>query len=161
MTVLYAIDHTHTHTCTHTYMYCCVCVFVGSYASYDVICCSRSKLAVVDENSIVMVYDMRTRKLLYQEPNATSVAWNQQYEVLSSVSHVTSVYLSMLLAYMCGMCHVCLFLLVFACNITIYACMDMCMCVRFCTCRICCASVAGVISTSRPATSLLTNSGNL
>lgn len=41
---------------------------------------SRTKLAVVDENSILMVYDLNTKQLLYQEPNATSVAWNSQYE---------------------------------------------------------------------------------
>ena len=44
--------------------------------------CSRSKLAVVDENSILMVYDLTTKQLLYQEPNATSVSWNNQYEVI-------------------------------------------------------------------------------
>lgn len=42
---------------------------------------SRTKLAVVDENSLLMVYDLTTKQLLYQEPNATSVAWNSQYEV--------------------------------------------------------------------------------
>ena len=42
---------------------------------------SRSKLAAVDENSILMVYDLKNKQLLYQEPNATSVAWNTQYEV--------------------------------------------------------------------------------
>ena len=42
---------------------------------------SRCKLAVVDENAILMVYDLNTKQLLYQEPNANSVAWNDQYEV--------------------------------------------------------------------------------
>ena len=48
--------------------------------SFPYCLCSRTKLAVVDENSLLMVYDLRTKQLLYQEPNATSVAWNSQYE---------------------------------------------------------------------------------
>ena len=36
---------------------------------------------MVDENSVLMVYDVTTRELLYQEPNATSVAWNSHCEV--------------------------------------------------------------------------------
>ena len=48
---------------------------------------SRTKLAVVDENSILMVYDLITKQLMYQEPNATSVAWNSFYEVCTV--HVT------------------------------------------------------------------------
>ena len=36
---------------------------------------------MVDENSVLMVYDVTTRELLYQEPNATSVAWNSNCEV--------------------------------------------------------------------------------
>ena len=43
--------------------------------------CSRTKLAVVDENNILMVYDVITKELLYQEPNASSVAWNSHCEV--------------------------------------------------------------------------------
>jgi intraflagellar transport protein 122 len=39
---------------------------------------NRDKLAVVDETSTCLVYDVRTRDLLFQEPNATSVAWNTQ-----------------------------------------------------------------------------------
>ena len=42
---------------------------------------SRTKLAVVDDNNVLMVYDLTTKQLLYQEPNASSVAWNEQYEV--------------------------------------------------------------------------------
>lgn len=41
---------------------------------------SKEKLAVVDENSTCLVYDLPSRKLLYAEPNATSVAWNNHYE---------------------------------------------------------------------------------
>uniref|UniRef100_A0AAY5E800 Intraflagellar transport protein 122 homolog n=1 Tax=Electrophorus electricus TaxID=8005 RepID=A0AAY5E800_ELEEL len=41
---------------------------------------SRRKLAVVDEHSICMVYDIHTKELLFQEPNANSVAWNTQCE---------------------------------------------------------------------------------
>ena len=50
----------------------CVCVYVFS---------SRTKLAVVDENSVLMVYDITSKELLYQEPNASSVAWNSHCEV--------------------------------------------------------------------------------
>ena len=42
---------------------------------------SRTKLAVVDENSVLMVYDITSKELLYQEPNASSVAWNSHCEV--------------------------------------------------------------------------------
>ncbi|XP_065701587.1 intraflagellar transport protein 122 homolog isoform X2 [Patagioenas fasciata] len=41
---------------------------------------SRTKLAVVDEHDTCLVYDIRTRELLFQEPNANSVAWNTQCE---------------------------------------------------------------------------------
>ncbi|XP_050414597.2 intraflagellar transport protein 122 homolog [Patella vulgata] len=41
---------------------------------------SRNKLAVVDEHSTVLVYDLTTKELLFQEPNGNSVAWNTQYE---------------------------------------------------------------------------------
>jgi hypothetical protein len=34
----------------------------------------------VDERNTCMVYDLRTKELLYQEPNANSVAWNTQFE---------------------------------------------------------------------------------
>ncbi|KAJ8301312.1 hypothetical protein KUTeg_021173 [Tegillarca granosa] len=42
--------------------------------------CSRTKLAVVDEHSTCLVYDINTKELLFQEPNANSVAWNTHYE---------------------------------------------------------------------------------
>ncbi|NXL80314.1 IF122 protein, partial [Leptocoma aspasia] len=41
---------------------------------------SRARLAVVDENDTCLVYDLHTRELLFQEPNANSVAWNTQCE---------------------------------------------------------------------------------
>ncbi|KAI8805829.1 WD40-repeat-containing domain protein [Cladochytrium replicatum] len=41
---------------------------------------NRKKLAVVDEHSTCLVYDLKTKDLLYQEPNATSVSWNAEYE---------------------------------------------------------------------------------
>ncbi|XP_077181413.1 intraflagellar transport protein 122 homolog isoform X3 [Paroedura picta] len=41
---------------------------------------SRNKLAVVDENDTCLVYDINTKELLFQEPNANSVAWNTQCE---------------------------------------------------------------------------------
>ena len=42
---------------------------------------SRNKLAVVDDVGTLSVYNLPTKELLYQEPNANSVAWNTQYEV--------------------------------------------------------------------------------
>ena len=42
---------------------------------------SRNKLAVVDDVGTLSVYNLRTKELLFQEPNANSVAWNTQYEV--------------------------------------------------------------------------------
>lgn len=41
---------------------------------------TRNKLAVVDENNTCLVYDITTKDLLFQEPNANSVAWNTQCE---------------------------------------------------------------------------------
>jgi intraflagellar transport protein 122 len=41
---------------------------------------SRKKLAVVDEHNTCLVYDLTTKELLFQEPNANSVAWNDQNE---------------------------------------------------------------------------------
>lgn len=41
---------------------------------------SRTKLAVVDEHNTCLVYDLNTKDLLFQEPNANSVAWNTHYE---------------------------------------------------------------------------------
>ncbi|XP_069671472.1 intraflagellar transport protein 122 homolog [Periplaneta americana] len=41
---------------------------------------SRKKLAVVDENNQCLVYDLQKKDLLFQEPNANSVAWNSNCE---------------------------------------------------------------------------------
>jgi intraflagellar transport protein 122 len=41
---------------------------------------SRTKLAVVDEHNTCMVYDLIKKELLFQEPNANSVAWNTDME---------------------------------------------------------------------------------
>uniref|UniRef100_A0A3Q0R164 Intraflagellar transport protein 122 homolog n=1 Tax=Amphilophus citrinellus TaxID=61819 RepID=A0A3Q0R164_AMPCI len=41
---------------------------------------SRNKLAVVDEHNTLLVYDIKSKELLFQEPNANSVAWNTQCE---------------------------------------------------------------------------------
>uniref|UniRef100_A0A4W6D778 Intraflagellar transport protein 122 homolog n=1 Tax=Lates calcarifer TaxID=8187 RepID=A0A4W6D778_LATCA len=41
---------------------------------------SRNKLAVVDEHNTLLVYDINSKELLFQEPNANSVAWNTQCE---------------------------------------------------------------------------------
>ena len=41
---------------------------------------SRTKLAIVDDQNTLLVHDMTTKELLFQEPNATSVAWNSDFE---------------------------------------------------------------------------------
>lgn len=41
---------------------------------------SRKKLAVVDENNQCLVYDVQKKELIFQEPNANSVAWNSNCE---------------------------------------------------------------------------------
>jgi len=41
---------------------------------------SRMKLAVVDENANCLVYQLKTKELLFQELNANSIAWNTEYE---------------------------------------------------------------------------------
>uniref|UniRef100_A0A2K5N918 IFT122 second beta-propeller domain-containing protein n=1 Tax=Cercocebus atys TaxID=9531 RepID=A0A2K5N918_CERAT len=41
---------------------------------------SRKKLTMVDENDTCLVYDIDTKELLFQEPNANSVAWNTRCE---------------------------------------------------------------------------------
>ncbi|CAH1783917.1 unnamed protein product [Owenia fusiformis] len=40
----------------------------------------RQKLAVVDEHNTCLVYDCTSKELLFQEPNANSVAWNTHNE---------------------------------------------------------------------------------
>ncbi|KAJ9521796.1 hypothetical protein QJQ45_024656 [Haematococcus lacustris] len=41
---------------------------------------SRNKLAVVDENASVLVYDLITKERIFEEKNANSVAWNTEFE---------------------------------------------------------------------------------
>mmetsp|Transcript_5353 Transcript_5353/g.11710 ORF Transcript_5353/g.11710 Transcript_5353/m.11710 type:complete len:1236 (+) Transcript_5353:188-3895(+) len=41
---------------------------------------SRTKLAVVDENANVLVYNLITKELIFEEKNANSVAWNSEFE---------------------------------------------------------------------------------
>ena len=41
---------------------------------------SRDKLAVVDDSSIVTVYDLKSGAALFEEPNASSVAWNTELD---------------------------------------------------------------------------------
>ncbi|KXZ55139.1 hypothetical protein GPECTOR_3g29 [Gonium pectorale] len=41
---------------------------------------SRNKLAVVDENAKVLVYNLITKELVFEESNANSVAWNSEFE---------------------------------------------------------------------------------
>mmetsp|Transcript_43067 Transcript_43067/g.76259 ORF Transcript_43067/g.76259 Transcript_43067/m.76259 type:complete len:999 (-) Transcript_43067:43-3039(-) len=48
--------------------------------------CRRRKLAVVDETSNLLVYDLETQSLMYQEPNANSVAWNTEMEDMLAYS---------------------------------------------------------------------------
>mmetsp|Transcript_15563 Transcript_15563/g.27636 ORF Transcript_15563/g.27636 Transcript_15563/m.27636 type:complete len:1297 (+) Transcript_15563:197-4087(+) len=48
--------------------------------------CRRKKLAVVDETSNLLVYDLDTQALMYQEPNANSVAWNTEMEDMLAYS---------------------------------------------------------------------------
>mmetsp|Transcript_9414 Transcript_9414/g.27995 ORF Transcript_9414/g.27995 Transcript_9414/m.27995 type:complete len:1296 (-) Transcript_9414:29-3916(-) len=48
--------------------------------------CRRNKLAVVDETSNLLVYDLTTQTLMYQEPNANSVAWNTEMEDMLAYS---------------------------------------------------------------------------
>jgi intraflagellar transport protein 122 len=43
--------------------------------------CSRRKLAIVDENTNCLVYDLDSKELLFTESNANSVAWNTEMEV--------------------------------------------------------------------------------
>ncbi len=41
---------------------------------------NRRKVAIVDEHSVLHVYDIKTRSLLFTENNANSVAWNTENE---------------------------------------------------------------------------------
>lgn len=41
---------------------------------------ARTKLAIVDDQSTCLVYDMQSKELLYSEPNANSVSWNTVFD---------------------------------------------------------------------------------
>ncbi|KAL2917328.1 hypothetical protein HK105_202992 [Polyrhizophydium stewartii] len=41
---------------------------------------SRTKLAIVDDQNMCLVYSVKTQELLYQEPNANSAAWNTEID---------------------------------------------------------------------------------
>ncbi|KAI8615618.1 hypothetical protein BC830DRAFT_282435 [Chytriomyces sp. MP71] len=41
---------------------------------------SRTRLAVVDDHNMCLVYCLKTKELLFQEPNANSVAWNSELD---------------------------------------------------------------------------------
>ena len=59
-----------------------VSFIVGSFCFLFV---SGCKLAVVDDNNVLLVYDVTKKELLYQEPSAGSVAWNSQFEVMGPI----------------------------------------------------------------------------
>ena len=40
----------------------------------------RGKIAVVDDSSVVTVYDLKSGKVLFEEPHASSVAWNAELD---------------------------------------------------------------------------------
>jgi intraflagellar transport protein 122 len=46
----------------------------------------RTKLAAIDENQTLYVYNIMTGDLLYQEPRASSVAWNLYFENMLAFS---------------------------------------------------------------------------
>jgi intraflagellar transport protein 122 len=46
----------------------------------------RQKLAVIDDNSTLFVYNLKTGDLVFQEPNANSVAWNSCFEDMLAYS---------------------------------------------------------------------------
>ncbi len=46
----------------------------------------RQKLAVIDDNMTLFVYNVKTGDVMFQEPNANSVAWNTCYEEMLAYS---------------------------------------------------------------------------
>jgi intraflagellar transport protein 122 len=42
--------------------------------------CDRRKVALVDEQSCIFVYDMKTKEVLFEDTNANSVSWNTDME---------------------------------------------------------------------------------
>ncbi|SPQ96247.1 unnamed protein product (mitochondrion) [Plasmodiophora brassicae] len=41
---------------------------------------SRKKIAIVDENSTVLIYNLETKRVVFDDQNANSVAWNTQMD---------------------------------------------------------------------------------
>lgn len=64
--------------------YICECLHIILLIHVHLLLCtsySHSKLAIVDESNLLLVYNMKKKEIVYQEPNATSVAWNASIEV--------------------------------------------------------------------------------
>jgi len=47
---------------------------------------NKRKLAVVDDNSNLSVYDLITKELLFTEMNVSSVSWNNELDELIAYS---------------------------------------------------------------------------
>lgn len=56
----------------------------------------RLKLAVIDDNMTLFVYNLKTNELIFQEPNASSVAWNTLMEDLLAYSGEGNVYVNII-----------------------------------------------------------------
>ncbi len=168
--------HTHTHTHTHTYVGLLVGLKNGSVFkifidnrfpvrlikhSAPVRCldlsASRNKLAVVDENSKVYVYELSTQEVVFEESNANSVAWNTEMEdmfcysgngqlcIKTGITHtrcvcvcmhaqvvygrVLSIHVFVFVAYICMCMRVCVCMCV-----CVYVCVCMCVCICICMC---------------------------
>ncbi len=74
-TPTYVIACMHAYTCTNHHTFALILMGLVS----------RKKIAIVDEGNTCNVYDVATKALLFQEPNANSVAWNTQNEVCCAV----------------------------------------------------------------------------
>lgn len=46
----------------------------------------RQKIAIIDDNSTLFVYELKSGSLVFQEPNANSVAWNTCFEDMLAFS---------------------------------------------------------------------------
>ena len=46
----------------------------------------KQKLAAIDDNMTLFVYNLKSGDLIFQQPNATSVAWNSCYEDMLAYS---------------------------------------------------------------------------
>lgn len=56
----------------------------------------RQKLAVIDDKMTLFVYNLKTGELIFQEPNASSVAWNTLFEDLLAYSGGGNVYVNIM-----------------------------------------------------------------